>query len=127
MRAILTTIPPGFLDGLESDVQDAVKGIVGKPVTFAGHDQYGHAELEFIDKNGINHSIWVDPAFVSKVERWNVELVDYHSDLFDQGFEIGKNQTTDAIIIPPRRPEWSDAQWATFAEAVLMGACERDA
>ena len=58
-------------------------------------------------------------------DRWDVNLVDYHSDLFEQGFAIGKAQYgTDGLEIPPRQPEWSDAEWATFAEAMLMGSCE---
>lgn len=37
--------------------------MVGQPVTLAGFS-YGQAELEFIDAQGDDHTIWVETALI---------------------------------------------------------------
>ena len=63
-KVILKGLPPGFLDGLPPEDQRAVHALVGKRVKFNEHDEYGHAELQFKDKEEITHFIWVDPKFI---------------------------------------------------------------
>ena len=67
----LTSIPPGLLDGLPEQDQNAIVAIVGKPVQVVGYDDDGRAELQFDDpfdgRNGDyshTHSIWVAPEFI---------------------------------------------------------------
>ena len=71
---------------------------------------------------------------------WDANLCDYDSPLFEEGFALGQTMTggwlapdgtplddgSNPLVIPPRRPEWSDAEWATFAEACMMGSCEHE-
>lgn len=59
----LTKVPPGLLKGLPSEDQTAIINVVGKPVLLVEYDD-GRAELEFVDKNGVIHFIWVDPNFI---------------------------------------------------------------
>lgn len=56
---VILNVPYTLLAGLPDDDQDAIKSIIGKPVTFAGIS-YGQAELEFSDNQGDVHTIWVD-------------------------------------------------------------------
>jgi hypothetical protein len=55
---VLTTIPKGFLDDLPED-QQAIREIVGKPVLLNEYDDVGRAELEFNDRDGQTHFIFV--------------------------------------------------------------------
>ncbi len=68
---VLTAIPPGFLEDLPPEDQNAITAIVGKPVLLAAYDEDGRAELHFEDPFHVRsdvsshtHSIWVQPAFV---------------------------------------------------------------
>jgi hypothetical protein len=70
---LLTSIPPGLLEGLPQEDQNAIVAIVGKPVLLAGYDEDGRAELHFDDpfdgRAGAcshSHSIWVAPEFVER-------------------------------------------------------------
>ena len=45
----LTSLPPGLVDGLPQEDQDAIVAIVGKPVLLVGYDEDGRAELHFDD------------------------------------------------------------------------------
>jgi hypothetical protein len=67
-RAILTELPPGFLDDLPEEDQKAILDIVGKPIEFMGYDEDGRAELTFADGNEVFHSIWVARKFVRPVK-----------------------------------------------------------
>jgi hypothetical protein len=60
---ILTSLPPGLLNGLPSEDQSAIQAIVGRPITFVGFT-HGQAELEFFDEDGDGHTIWVAPSFI---------------------------------------------------------------
>jgi hypothetical protein len=62
-RVILLTAPDVLLRGLPKEDQQAIRAIVGRPVTLAGFN-YGQAELEFKDAAGDDHTIWVEPALI---------------------------------------------------------------
>lgn len=57
----LLGLPPGFTDHLPDEDQEALIAAVGKKVKFNGYDEHGRAELEFKDKNGFWHFIYLDP------------------------------------------------------------------
>jgi hypothetical protein len=57
---VLKSVPPGLLEGLPEDDQTAISEIIGKPVHLVGYDDSGKAELQFTDRDGATHSIWVD-------------------------------------------------------------------
>jgi hypothetical protein len=61
---VLERLPPGLLNGLPEEDQIAISEMVEKPVLLAGYDDVGRAELEFSDRNGHSHSIFVDPSFI---------------------------------------------------------------
>jgi hypothetical protein len=61
---VLDVVPPGLLNGLPKSDQAAISAIVGKPVLLVGYDEDGRAELEFVDREGHNHSIWVKTRFL---------------------------------------------------------------
>jgi hypothetical protein len=63
---VLTQVPPGMLDDLPSEDQEAITRVVGKPILLSGYDEDGRAELEFQDRNGNFHFIYVGPEFVRR-------------------------------------------------------------
>lgn len=65
---VLKKLPPGFLDDLPMEDQIAISSVVGKAIVLNGYDKDGRAELEFTEKNGIIHFIYVSPAFVKSTE-----------------------------------------------------------
>jgi hypothetical protein len=72
-RVVLTSIPPGLLQGVPEEDQNAIVAIVGKPVLLVGYDKDGRAELHFDDpfdgRDGDyshTHSIWVAPEFIER-------------------------------------------------------------
>ncbi len=68
-QVILESLPPGFLHGLPEEDQAAILAVVGKPVNFYGYcNPWGKLELEFRDKDGDIHTIWVDKKFVKPIE-----------------------------------------------------------
>jgi hypothetical protein len=58
-RVILTGAPPVLLEGLPEEDRSAIRAAIGRPITFVGFS-YGQAEVEFIDSQGDEHTIWVD-------------------------------------------------------------------
>jgi hypothetical protein len=62
--AVLTALPPGLLDGLPQEDQTAISEIIGKPVFLVSYDDDGRAELQFTDRKGTIHFIYVAPEFV---------------------------------------------------------------
>lgn len=56
---VLSSVPTTLIEGLPEDDQTAIREVIGKPVMFAALN-YGQAELEFKDRNGDDHTIWVD-------------------------------------------------------------------
>jgi hypothetical protein len=70
---VLTSIPPGLLDGLPQEDQNAIVAIVGKPVLLVEYDEDGRAELHFDDpfdgRSGDyshTHAIWVASQFIER-------------------------------------------------------------
>jgi hypothetical protein len=48
--------------------QRAIRAIVGQPVVLSDYDEFGSAELQFTDRRGHIHFIYVDPSFIRPVE-----------------------------------------------------------
>ena len=65
-RVILTAIPPGLLNDLPSEDQQAITEILGKPIALNAYDEDGRAELEFTDRSGNFHFVYVRPDFIKK-------------------------------------------------------------
>ena len=70
---VLTTLPPGLIDGLPQEDQNAITAIVGKPVLLVGYHEDGRAELDFEDPFDVRtdgsshtHTIWVPPASIRR-------------------------------------------------------------
>jgi len=63
---VLKALPPGFLDDLPVEDQEAISKAVSKPITLNGYEDDGRAELEFTDVEGVIHIIYVDPTFIVK-------------------------------------------------------------
>ena len=61
---VLTGVPPGFLDDLPTEDQRAITEVVGKPIRLNDYDDEGRAELEFTDRDGNFHFIYVSPNFI---------------------------------------------------------------
>ena len=61
---ILTSVPPGLLQGLPMEDQEALKEAVGKQVLLIAYDDTGRAELEFKDRQAVIHFIYVNPNFI---------------------------------------------------------------
>ena len=61
---VLTGIPSELLHGLPSEDQTAIAEVVGKKVRLVGYEDE-RAEVEFTDKHGTVHSIFVNPTFIS--------------------------------------------------------------
>jgi hypothetical protein len=61
---VLIEIPPGMLDDLPHEDQQAIEGVVGKPILLNEYDDTGRAELEFKDRDGQLHYIFVGPDFI---------------------------------------------------------------
>jgi hypothetical protein len=61
---ILTEIPRGTLDDLPPEDQQAITDVVGKSILLKDYDDAGRAELEFTDRDGETHYIFVAPKFI---------------------------------------------------------------
>lgn len=62
--AILTRLPPGFLNDLPIEDQRAISEVIGKPILLNEYDEDGRAELEFTDQHGVIHFIYVRSEFL---------------------------------------------------------------
>jgi hypothetical protein len=58
---VLKEVPRGLLDGLPIADQRAISEIAGRPVRLNEYDSEGRAELEFTDREGVIHFIYVSP------------------------------------------------------------------
>jgi hypothetical protein len=67
-KVVLIGLPPGFLDDLPMEDQAAISDAVGKVIVLNEYDEDGRAELEFKDRNGNIHFIWVSPDFITAAE-----------------------------------------------------------
>ena len=65
---VFSEVPPALIDGLPEEDQQAILDAVGKPVLFNEIDEYGRAELEFMDRKGIIHFIWLDPNAIMRAD-----------------------------------------------------------
>jgi hypothetical protein len=86
-RVILIELPPGFLHDLPEEDQQAIKDAVGRPIRLNEYDEDGHAELEFKDRNGYFHTMYVGPEFIrvmseSERDRFEADMKDVSS-VFD--------------------------------------------
>jgi len=54
------------LDDLPAERQQAITEIVGKPIALNRYDEDGRAELEFRDRSGNFHFVYVRPDFIRK-------------------------------------------------------------
>jgi hypothetical protein len=61
---VLIELPQGFTDDLPLEDREAINEIVGKPIILNEYDEDGRAELEFEDRHGTGHTIWIDPKFI---------------------------------------------------------------
>ncbi len=61
----LVEAPSDLLDGLPKEDQEAITEAVGKPIRLNGFDEDGRAELEFVDRTGVVHVIFVKPDLIS--------------------------------------------------------------
>lgn len=63
---VVTRIPPGLLDDLPQEDQNAIVAIVGEPVLLVEYGEGGRAELHFDNPfdGRATHSIWVAPEFI---------------------------------------------------------------
>ncbi len=61
---VLTGVPPGLLDGLPQEDQQAIAEAVGKPLILNEYDDEGTAELQFMDRSGIIHFLYVNQRFI---------------------------------------------------------------
>jgi hypothetical protein len=62
---VLIKLPRGMLDGLLEEDQQAICGIIGKPVLLEKYDEDGRAELRFATSDGHIHFIYVRPDYIS--------------------------------------------------------------
>ena len=60
----ITRAPPELLLGLPQSDQEAITACIGKPGVFVGIDEYGYAELEFIEDPNDYRTIFVSPTVV---------------------------------------------------------------
>ena len=67
-KVVLTELPPGLVDGLMMVDQRAIRAIVGQPVILSGYDDFGSAELQFTDRRGHIHFIYVNLSFIRPIE-----------------------------------------------------------
>jgi hypothetical protein len=65
--ATIRTAPPGLLQGLPLEDQEAILEAVGEPMHLLDIDSDGRAELEFTDKHGVIHFIYVDAGLVEPI------------------------------------------------------------
>lgn len=65
---VLTRVPPGFLNGLPIEDRRAIRAVVGKPIVLNEYDGAGRAELQFKDRKGVIHFIYVKPVFIKSAK-----------------------------------------------------------
>ena len=64
--AILKSVPTALLKGLPKSDKEAIIAIVGESIALIGRDSNDNTiELEFVDKHGDTHNIWVEESFVT--------------------------------------------------------------
>jgi len=66
-KVLLKGLPPGFLDDLPIEDQQAISEMVGKPILLVDFEDDGRVELEFDEPGGQKHLIYVDLNFIRPV------------------------------------------------------------
>jgi hypothetical protein len=66
-QVVLAELPPGLVDGLPTEDQEAIREVVGTSVLLHEYDDAGRAELAFRDRNGDLHYIYVGPQFIKLI------------------------------------------------------------
>jgi hypothetical protein len=61
-KVVFLEAPITLLKGLPLEDQQAISRQVEKILQVQGFNEYGHAELEFVDDDGTMHFIWVEPV-----------------------------------------------------------------
>jgi hypothetical protein len=65
---LLVGLPPGFLNDLPEEDQQAIREFVGKPILLSEYDEDGRAALEFTEADGgTGRTIYVDPSFIEAI------------------------------------------------------------
>jgi hypothetical protein len=67
-KVTLIGLPAGFLDDLPEEDQRAISEVVGRAILLRGYDEDGRAELEFAERDGTGHTIWVRPKFITEAK-----------------------------------------------------------
>ena len=60
-------IPATLLEGLPDEDRDAIQACVGKQFPIAAFDEFGNAEIEFVDGGGDFQTIWIDGTHLRKI------------------------------------------------------------
>ncbi len=63
-QVVLTSIPPGLLDGLPLEDQESILALLHEPALLDGYIG-GLAEVTYEDREGYSHCIWVDPRYIA--------------------------------------------------------------
>jgi hypothetical protein len=61
---VLNGVPPELPEGLPKSDQVAIAEAIGTIVLLLEYDDDGRVELEFTDKEGTIHAIFIDPKFI---------------------------------------------------------------
>ena len=70
---LLIEVPPGLQDDLPPDDLEAISEVIGKPIRLKQYDDVGRAGLEFKDRNGELHCIYVSPNFISPMKATRIQ------------------------------------------------------
>jgi len=65
-NVLINRIPDDLLKELLVEDQEAIKKCVGKRLIISGFDSNGNAEIEFIDEQGHQHTIWIASNCLTK-------------------------------------------------------------
>lgn len=123
-RVILTEVPPGFVDDLPEEDQQAIKGAVGRPIRLNEYDEKGQAELEFKDRNGSFHTMYVSPEFIrgmsqSERERFEAAMKDV-SRVFDHYRSNARTLWNTAFWPDPDFQNWDSIDQFHEIEKLLF-------
>ena len=62
----MTRAPEDLTRGLPPEDQSAIRDQVGSTVVVVGFDDHGNVEVEFSDRGGTLHTIWIEPACLQR-------------------------------------------------------------
>jgi hypothetical protein len=65
---VLVRASEKLIAGLPDEDQKAIQAQVGNVLKVNEFDEYGHAEIEFVDTEGMMHTIWIEPSCLRKQE-----------------------------------------------------------